>query len=254
MARRLPDIIIGGAPRSGTTYLCHVLDRHPDAFVAKPFIPEPKVCMTPAPGGPEGYRVRYRALFAAAAPRQILVEKTSYYLENEDSLERLRHAVPACKFVFIVREPLARAWSNYLWSRKNGIEKLEFKEAIRLEGSRNSPLPPEKAYARPFDYLARGRYGLFARRYLEAFGRSNVLFLLYEDIALRPAELYQSLQEFCGLGPRPQSMSQVGVINPTDELEIPLSAHELLELRQQMRPWVEDFVKASGVDVHAWGY
>ncbi len=254
MAQGLPDIIIGGAPRSGTTYLCHVLERHPEAFVATPFIPEPKICMTPALGGPEDYRARYRALFAGAAPGQILVEKTSYYLENEDSFERLRYAVPDSKFIFIVREPLARAWSNYLWSRKNGLEKLPFEEALQLEGRRPNPLPAERAYARPFAYLARGRYGLFARRYLEAFGRSRVLFLLYEDIALRPAELYESLRRFCGIAPRPEVMSQVGVINATEEAGIALPPDEVRRLREQLKPWVEEFRSVSGLAVGPWGY
>ena len=42
MSRRLPDFIIGGAPRSGTTWLTAALDRHPDIWVAKPLRPEPK--------------------------------------------------------------------------------------------------------------------------------------------------------------------------------------------------------------------
>jgi hypothetical protein len=39
---RLPDFIIGGAPRSGTTWLYELLDRHPDVHMAKPLAPEPK--------------------------------------------------------------------------------------------------------------------------------------------------------------------------------------------------------------------
>jgi hypothetical protein len=48
----LPDIVIGGAPRSGTTFLCELLAKHPQIHVAQPFIPEPKICMVePADGG-----------------------------------------------------------------------------------------------------------------------------------------------------------------------------------------------------------
>jgi hypothetical protein len=251
---RLPDLIIGGAPRSGTTFLCHVLDRHPEVCVAKPFIPEPKVCMTPSKDGVAGYRARYAELFTSARPDQVLVEKTSYYLENEQALERLRQTLPACRFAFIVREPIARAYSNYLWSRKNGLEKLSFREALALEGRRQSPLPAEQAYARPFDYLSRGNYGLFARRYIEAFGRPAVAFFLYEDIERDPAGLYEGLRVFCGIGGRPDSMTDVGVVNPTEESAIPLSREELATLRGKVQPWVDDFAAVSGLDLHAWGY
>ena len=42
-----PTFIIGGAPRSGTNFLCHALDRHPAVYMAKPYMPEPKVFMGP---------------------------------------------------------------------------------------------------------------------------------------------------------------------------------------------------------------
>ena len=45
----LPDIVIGGAPRSGTTFLCELLAKHPDVFIARPVIPEPKVLILPHP-------------------------------------------------------------------------------------------------------------------------------------------------------------------------------------------------------------
>src|ERR1700736_5390855 len=83
----VPDIIIGGAPRSGTTFLCELLAKHPGIFIAKPFIPEPKVCMMPHSDGDAGLLQRYAAFFSDAPPNAIHVEKTSYYLENADARE-----------------------------------------------------------------------------------------------------------------------------------------------------------------------
>lgn len=254
LANGLPDVIIGGAPRSGTTFLCHVLEHHPEIFVARPFVPEPKVCMTPASDGATGYRSRYRALFAKARADQLLVEKTSYYLENQQAFDRLRDTLPSCRFVFILREPVSRAYSNYLWSKRNGLEKLDFRDALRLEGERASPLPPERGYARPFDYLSRGNYGLFARRYIQAFGRTSILLLLYEDIALRPRHLYGELARFCEAALRPEVMTEVGIVNATEESGFPLSETEIAELRRRVKPWVADFAAISGLDVGVWGY
>ena len=149
--RARPTFIIGGAPRAGTNFLCHALDRHPDVYVAKPYMPEPKVFMGAEQPRPE-YARRYAALFAAAGARTALGEKTSYYLENEAACTLIRRHLPDVHMLFVVREPVARAYSNYLWTKKNGLESLAFEEAVRLEGRRPSPLPPlpaESSYNQP---------------------------------------------------------------------------------------------------------
>jgi hypothetical protein len=160
----IATFLIGGAPRSGTTYLCEALDTHPEIVIARPFIPEPKVFVTPA-DGPAAYRERYRRFFGPEMANRQRGEKTSTYLENADACERIWLTIPDVRIMFIVREPVARAYSNWLWSGMRGLETLSFEEAIRREGTRLSPLPPEQAYARPFDYLARADYARFARRY-----------------------------------------------------------------------------------------
>src|SRR5688572_30906922 len=128
MSASLPDFIIGGAPRSGTTFLCHALEKHPAVFIARPYIPEPKVFMGKEQSIPT-YLARYKSFFAAARPGQVLGEKTSYYLESEQACRLIRQATPGVRLVFIVREPVARAYSNYLRSKHNGLETLPFAEA-----------------------------------------------------------------------------------------------------------------------------
>ena len=62
----VPDIIIGGGPSSGTTFLCSLLSKHPDVYVPRPFIPEPTSAMTSHPAGDPGLLERYAVLFADA--------------------------------------------------------------------------------------------------------------------------------------------------------------------------------------------
>lgn len=251
----LPDLVIGGAPRSGTTYLAALYNRHPDAYVAKPFIPEPKVCMTAAPGGAAGYAERYKALFRDAPEGKVLVEKTSYYLENEDALERLRSVAPArTRFIFILREPVERAYSNYLWSRQNGLETLPFEQAARLDPkARPNPLPG-KAYARPFDYFTRNDYGRFAERWYAAFGRERVRFVLLEDLQARPKAFVREAQAFAGLSIREADGDDLGRVNPSDADGLSLDPALREELRGRMSPLVARFAAVSGVDVGLWGY
>jgi hypothetical protein len=250
---RLPQIIIGGAPRSGTTFLAALLDQHPDIYIAKPYVPEAKVFMTAAKGGPAGYRARYAALFADAGRERILGEKTSYYLENEDVCPRIRATLSDVHLLFIVREPVARAVSNYLWSRHNGLETLSFAEAVALEGQRASPLPRAQAYARPFDYLTRGRYATFAERYIAAFGNGRVHFLLFEDIALRTEEFCRQAQLAAQVEPLAADRFDMTPVNALDDV-LPIDSTLAASLRERLRPEVMRFAALTGLDISPWGY
>jgi hypothetical protein len=252
-ARLLPDFIIGGAPRSGTTFLCHALEHNPAVFLAKPYIPEPKVLVVPG-RSPRACVERYGALFASARSGQVLGEKTSYYLESAQACGLMKQVAPRAKILFIVREPVARAYSNYLWSRRNGLERLPFEEALALEGRRADPLPPEKSYARPFSYLERGNYGCFARRYYEAFGREQVRFFLYEDIERAPERLLEEIQRFIGVDPLPFQALDAGMVNAARDTGPALDPALAERLRHEMRPKVREFATLTALDVSAWGY
>jgi hypothetical protein len=250
----LPDLVIGGAPRSGTTFLCEVLSKHPDVFVSRPIIPEPKVCLTAHPNGVPGFRARYAALFRDAPPNSLRVEKTSNYFENSEARGRLRAVLPDARFVFILREPVARAYSNWLWSGKNGLEKLSFSEAIAREGARANPLAPEQEYARPFDYMSRGRYATFARGWIEAVGRERISFLIFEDVVRDPQPWLHQLQLFAGLPPVSWSELQTETINSTQPMPDIIDPVLIARLRADTRQEVEAFAQLTGVDISAWGY
>ncbi|MGH9349524.1 MAG: sulfotransferase family protein [Vicinamibacterales bacterium] len=251
---RRPTFIIGGAPRSGTTLLCHLLERHPDVYIIRPYIPEPKVFVVPAAGGGGEYLRRYAQAFAGAGSARALGEKTSYYLENDEAAGRIAATLGQVRMLFIVREPVQRAYSNYLWSLKNGIETLSFDEALRLEGARPNPLGEARAYARPFDYLIRGDYATFAERYFARFGRACVKFVLYEDLERRPTGIMQEIQTFIGVDPLPMDAQSLGRINAARETGAPLNGALEASLRERMAPLVHRFAGVSGLDVSPWGY
>lgn len=250
----LPTFVIGGAPRSGTTYLAHALDSHPEVAMAKPYVPEPKVLMTGAPGT-AAYRARYESFFDDDDASRARGEKTSYYLEFEPAVRLFDEVLPEAKILFLVREPVGRAYSNWLWSRQNGIEDLPFEEAVALEGKRESPLPPERSYARPFDYLTRNDYHGFARRWFDALGPERVRFWLYEELVSdQGAGQLAQIQEFIGVEPRELAVPDQLVVGARDTGP-PLDASLERKLRDRMRPGVEAFARlCNGLDLSAWRY
>ena len=250
-----PDVVIGGAPRSGTTFLCELLAKHPQVYVAKPYIPEPKVCMTPHPAGDAGLLDRYAGFFADAPPQSVRVEKTSYYFENAEARERLVRLLPQARFAFILREPVARAYSNWSRTRSQGLEKLPFEKAIELdECVRPVPLPPDRAYARPFDYLSRGQYGTFAQAWIDAVGRSRITFCLFEAAVAAPESFAENLQRFVGVEPLPWAKISTGRINAGADDARAVDAALAARLRRRFAPEVERLAKLTGLDVTIWGY
>lgn len=250
----IPDVVIGGAPRSGTTFLCELLAKHPGVFVARPFIPEPKVLMTSHPDGDAGLMKRYEGFFTDAPEGAVRVEKTSYMLENDEARERLARLLPQAKLIFILREPVARAYSNWLWSRKNGLETLSFRDAIAAEGKRPSPLPPDRAYARPFDYMTRARYGHMAESWISAIGRDRIAFYLFEDAVSRLELFVAALQDFIGIERLPWDRLATDVVNANDPRPDDVDDALLAELRERMRPEMRRLSELTGLDVGIWGY
>jgi hypothetical protein len=141
MPKKLPDFIIGGAPRSGTTWLYRVLDLHPQIYLAKPLQPEPKFFLV-ADLYRRGIQYYQETWFAEAPPEKMAGEKSTNYLESATTAMRIQEHLPWVKLIFILREPVERAFSNYLWSKTNKMENEDFETALALEQERERSLPP----------------------------------------------------------------------------------------------------------------
>jgi sulfotransferase family protein len=215
---RLPEFLIGGAPRSGTTWLYWLLDRHPDAYMARPLKPEPKFFLVDHlyAKGIEHYS---RTWFADAPVGKVAGEKSTDYLESSAAADRIALDLPAVKLIFILREPVERAWSNYLWTRMNGLETEDFETAVGLEEERERNYPERLRFARPHSYVSRGMYADLLRPYFARFAREQILVVKFEDIIDAPRDLAVAIHDFLGIAPRPNDADGIGVINPSEKLD-----------------------------------
>src|ERR1700750_2685104 len=109
--------------------------------------------------------------FATAGTQQRAGEKSTDYLESAVAAERIARDLPDVKLIFILREPADRAYSNYLWTRMNGLETEDFRTALRLEDERERRLPEKWKFTRPFSYFSRGLYSELLEEYLKRFRR-----------------------------------------------------------------------------------
>ncbi|MCK5677772.1 MAG: sulfotransferase domain-containing protein, partial [Flavobacteriaceae bacterium] len=86
------------------------------------------------------------------------------------------------KIIILLRNPVSRAYSHYLMSRRRGYEDYSFEEAIALEEERVVKGDFERSH---FSYISRGKYYEQVKRYLDLFPRENILVLKFEDDFLK---------------------------------------------------------------------
>lgn len=248
----VPDFIVAGASRSGTTFLCTCLILHPGIWMPRPFIPEPKVFTNPHLSR-EKYQEKYRKLFAKA-DRPILGEKTVNYLEIPGAAQRIYELLPDVKLIFLLREPVARAYSNWLWSRMNGHETLSFEEAVKREEERRHVIPPG-LMTTPFDYLHRSKYDELLEPYLKIFPKQQLGIFLYEDFENNWRKVVDGVLNLISIKDveKVSSLDWPGIINSAD-IGSPLSSNIQSKLRKAMAPSVNRLSKIIDLDLTPWGY
>ncbi len=216
---RLPDFVIAGAPRSGTTWLYRVLDHHPALWMARPVRPEPKYFLVD-----EEYRrgLGYYCAqwFGSVPPGVVAGEKSTNYLESPAAAQRLARDLPHARLIFLLREPAGRAFSNYCFTRMNGLEDLDFAAAIAAEPERERNYPERFRYSRPHSYFWRGLYAQHLGPWLASFPRDRVLIRRYEDITEGPADLVRDVHQFLGVEARPADVDLVGVVNAAEPYDV----------------------------------
>lgn len=208
-ARTPPDFVIPGAPRSGTTFMHEYLAQHPQIFMSP--IKEPNHFATDLDSG--SYldsvtfmrdRERYLALYQDARPDQLTGEASTWHLYSKDAAANIRAANPDTRVVIMLREPVAMLHSLHLRRVYGGSEDLDrFEDALDAESDRRAGrrIPPRARNVKAFWYRDVGRYSEQVERYFDAFGRDQVLVLLFEEFRADPARAYRAVLEFLGVDP-----------------------------------------------------
>jgi len=249
---RLPDFIIGGAPRSATTWMYRLLDRHPEIAMAKPPQPEPKFFLVDELFV-RGLSYYAETWFEPLESGRLLGEKSTNYLESAVAAKRMHRSLPQVRLIFLLRNPIDRAYSNYLWSRRNGHETETFDRALALEKTRVRQYPPELRYARPFSYFSRGLYADQLGRYLRLFTRQQILVLRSEDVAGDPDGVATRLQHFLGVALVADLANGLGIVNAAVPEEAPALPHELrAALRDRYREPNRQLRTLLGPDFLLW--
>lgn len=208
--RTLPDFLIIGAQRSGTSSLYKWLSRHP--HVVGSLRKEVEYFSVEYERGDGWYRghfpVAVRRTLAGARGREWQTfEATPDYLFDPRAPKRAAAMLPDAKLIVLLREPASRAVSHYHHSVRNNLESLDLDAALKSEGERLAPEweriasnPDYKALPfRRFSYVARSRYAEQLERWMTVYPTRQMLVMRSEDLFADASRSFSEIQSFLGL-------------------------------------------------------
>jgi len=185
----LPNFLIIGAAKAGTTSLYEHFRAHPEIFM--PRLKEPRFfCWGGAPG--TGDRLKfpvqsleeYEALFAEGAAARARGEASVAYLRDPGAPARIHAAIPGARLIASLRNPVDRAHSVYQMNRRNrGVHDMPFAEALKSEP------------------MLQITYHDCLGRYLALFPREQLRIILLEDLEAQPRRTLAGLFEHLGVDP-----------------------------------------------------
>ena len=256
--RVLPDFLVIGAQRAGTTTLYHYLVRHPQVLGA---IGDKEVHHFDQPGAEDLHA--YRAAFPRRATveregrrahgKVVVGEATPYYLFHPAVPERVRAALPDVRLIAVLRDPVERAWSHHRHEVELGYEDLPFEDALereeeRLAGEEERLLSDPRAVSfahQHHSYVARGRYLEQLARWWRAFPSERLLLIRSEDLHRDPASTMGSISEHLGIEPwSPTAWRSYNA--SAGSRSMPDRARE--RLRASFASWNRRLVDATGVE------
>lgn len=213
----MEHLVVVGAQRSGSTYLHNVLAAHPEIAMAQPARPEPKFFLDSeeVEKGVEHYQSKYFSHHTAST--RYFGEKSTSYLESVGVASRIHDLLPEARILIILRDPVARALSNYWFSVKNGLETLEFAEALQSEKER-AQLQYQSS-VNPFAYEQRGRYIEYINNYLQVFDPQQVKLLVFEEF-VGNIDAVQDLFSWLGVDDNCRPETLTTVVNRSDGADV----------------------------------
>lgn len=189
---RLPEFVIIGAIRAGTTSLARYLGAHPQVFMAEQ--KEVRFFNSNLDRGLEWYMMQFRN----ALPQQIVGEATPAYMSNPAAMASMAKTLPDTRLIAVLREPANRAWSHYWMRRERGREQRTFADAV---GQEMRILASEGPDSTDLNYLNNSMYAHHIRRAVGLFPEEAVRVVIFEQLLANPTDEYAAICRFLQVSP-----------------------------------------------------
>lgn len=234
--RAVPDFVVLGAQRAGTTSFYEAIGTHPSIHLAHR--KEVHYYDLHYGRGINWYRANF-PLVSKLKPGDLTGEATPHYLVHPTVPSRMAGTIPDAKLIVLVRDPIERAHSAWRLRRRQGLDERSFEEAI--DDEHDGPITAMvdwegdlDAVTRilPYLYLAKGRYAEQLERWLGYYPREALCVIRSEDLFLEPQKQLEDLAEFLGIARfAAATVQKVNATAPAD-----MSADTRKRLAEYYRP------------------
>ena len=198
----LPNFLIIGAPKSGTTSLAYYLQQHPDVFMCPFkeccfFLAEHSRLQFDGPGDRElNERIvtdisAYEQLFNTVSTETAVGEATVWYMYAPQAATNIKRHIPDVRIIAVLRNPVERALSSYSMTVREGRETCSLEDALAQEEQRIAA-----NWEFIWHYRAAGLYCEQLQRYFDIFDRSQLRVYLYEDFRTAPQDVMRDIFRF----------------------------------------------------------
>ena len=204
--RALPDFLIIGAMKSGTSSLFHYLTQHPQLAPAWKkevhYFDQDDATFGSAQCDPDWYRSHF-PIRATMSNQSLAYEATPMYLCHAESARRISEAVPGARLIILLRNPSERAISHYFHTPTNRADPESLHSAMVADlehcASLGNPAGSSSTLPDYTSYVGRGVYRPQIERYLEHFDRRNLHVINSERFFKDPAPVLESVFDFLGV-------------------------------------------------------
>jgi hypothetical protein len=191
--KNLPNFIICGTQKGGTTSLYNYFKEIP--LIGMPLKKEIHFFDLNYEKGVEWYK-KYFEVFQNKQYK-LIGEATPSYMYFEEVPKRIFKVIPNTKLIFMLRDPIERAYSHYWHTLTRGYENLSFEEAIEIEEKRISN---NSSSARlRYSYIDRGKYIVQLKRFWKYFPKEQMLILITEELKEKPDQIKKQISNFLDL-------------------------------------------------------
>ncbi len=202
----LPNFLLIGPPKTGSTSLYQYLKAHPEVYLSQ--IKEPGFFMMKGKEVGEYFSNKYysitnladyQALFEDVENEGAIGEASTRYIYSTYAAKNIAEIIPGAKLIAVLRNPADRAFSEYLMMRlKDWEEDLSFEEVIARELAER----PELGHYDPNrNYINGGMYHHFLQPYLKLFPREQLKFFIYDDLLADADQVMEEMFAFLGVDP-----------------------------------------------------
>lgn len=220
-----PNFVICGSSASGTSFLTSGMINHPEIYLPKKIRPEPHYFYK-SWEYQKSFEEYYLKKYFSNVKNEIAIgERSSSYMFGKKVPLRMSKVLPSIKLIFILRNPIERAYANYRYTVLEGLEPNDFSYSLKNENKRIKNQKGIWSEIQPYNYTGRGFYYEQLKNFLKFYKREQMLILKSESFGKNIQNDFKEVFNFLNVSSnfqvqRPPKFSSLSVIDPSLQVRL----------------------------------